>query len=98
MNIAFTLPRSLAQPSMIMLSWVGWGFLLRGLLLTSRRGPLGRDALLSSLAGGLCLGALGVHLFLEDALALFLGLGFVDLTVGEVVSICCVGWVVGYGG
>ena len=41
--------------------------------------PLRRHALLSALAGGLGLVALGLHLLLEDALALFLRLGLVDL-------------------
>ena len=36
-------------------------------------------ALLSPLARGLVLVALGLHFFLEDTLALFLGFGFVDL-------------------
>ena len=37
------------------------------------------DALLSPLAGGLGLRALGVHLGLQSLLALLLGLGLVDL-------------------
>jgi hypothetical protein len=54
--------------------------LLLGLLiLPSQRVPLLCDALLSSFAGSLCLGTLGVHFFLEDAFALFFGFGFVDL-------------------
>lgn len=46
-----------------------------------QRGPFGRDAFLSSLARRLGLVALGLHLLLQDALALFLGFGFVDLFV-----------------
>ena len=41
--------------------------------------PLRLDPLLSSLAGRLGLGTFRVHLVLDDALALLLGLGLVDL-------------------
>ena len=40
---------------------------------------LGLDPLLSSLASSLSLGTFGVHLLLENALTLFLGLGLVNL-------------------
>jgi hypothetical protein len=41
---------------------------------------LGLLAVLSPLTSGLGLGALGVHLLLDDALTLLLGLGLVDLS------------------
>jgi hypothetical protein len=49
------------------------------LLLALDGSTLVLDALLSPLAGGLGLGALGVHLLLELALAGGLGLGLVNL-------------------
>jgi hypothetical protein len=48
-------------------------------LLALQRLPLSGDSLLSPLAGSLGLCTLGVHLVLEDLLALLLGLGTVDL-------------------
>ena len=53
--------------------------LLGSLLLALDGSTLVLDALLSPLAGGLGLGALGVHLLLELALAGSLGLGLVNL-------------------
>lgn len=49
------------------------------LVLSSQCLPLSSNSLLSPLAGGLGLCTLGVHLVLEDLLALFLSLGSVDL-------------------
>jgi hypothetical protein len=49
------------------------------LQLTGQSISFGLDTLLSSLAGSPGLGPFGVHLLLENALTLFLGLGFVDL-------------------
>lgn len=49
------------------------------LRLSSRSVPLGIDTLQSSLTGGLGLRTLSIHLLLEDALALLLSLGLVNL-------------------
>ena len=56
-------------------------FRRRRLVVARKLVPLGLDALLSPLAGGLGLGALGVHLLLDLLLALLLGLGLVDLQI-----------------
>lgn len=48
-------------------------------LVCLQRQPLLRDTLLSPLPGGLGLGTLRVHLFLQDPLALLLSLGLVNL-------------------
>jgi hypothetical protein len=62
--------------------------LLLGLLfLADKSISLGEDTLLSSFAGSLGLGTLGVHFFLEGTLTLLLGLGLVDL-IG-LVNITC---------
>lgn len=52
------------------------------LFLAGQSVPLGRLPLLLPLAGGLGLGTLGVHLLLEQPLALLLGLGTVNLRRG----------------
>jgi hypothetical protein len=53
--------------------------LLVGLLATSQSTALGLHTFLPSLAGSLGLCTLGVHLLLQDALTLLLGLGLVNL-------------------
>jgi hypothetical protein len=53
--------------------------LLVDLLATSQSIALGLHAFLPSLAGSLGLRALGVHLLLQEALTLLLGLGLVNL-------------------
>ena len=53
--------------------------LLCRLQFASQSISLGLDSFLSSLAGSLGLGTFGIHLLLDNALTLFLGLGLVDL-------------------
>ena len=52
------------------------------LTLTNKSIPLGCDPLYSSFPSSLSLSPFRVHLFLEHAFALFLGLRFMDLRVG----------------
>ena len=59
----------------------GWLLVILVVIPTARQCiSLGGYAFLSALARGLGLGPLGVHFVLEDALTLFLGFGFVDLS------------------
>ena len=60
-------------------------FRLRLTVFTGLRVPLRLDTFLSPLPRCLGLGTFGVHLFLQDTLTLFLGLGFVNLE--KVVSV-----------